>query len=120
MNQPKDRRLAPRYAVAVEVTLESEHNFFTGLTQDLSSGGLFVATISRPPLGERVRVRITLPTSPTPLDILTVVRWVRTRDVPGGGGKAGVGLLFLELSPQAQQAIESFLAQRESLFVDVD
>jgi uncharacterized protein (TIGR02266 family) len=120
MTQPQDRRLAPRYAVAVEVSLESEHNFFTGLTQDLSSGGLFVATTSRPALGERVQLRMTLPTSPTPLDVLTVVRWVRTRDVPGEGGKAGVGLSFVELSPQAREAIEAFLAQRESLFVDVD
>jgi uncharacterized protein (TIGR02266 family) len=120
MEPPKNRRLAPRYAVAVEVTLESEHNFFTGLTQDLSAGGVFVATNSRPVIGERVQVRITLPTSPTPLDILTVVRWVRMRDLPGGGGKAGVGLLFVELSPEARRAIEAFLTQRESLFVDVD
>jgi uncharacterized protein (TIGR02266 family) len=120
MTPPNDRRHAPRFAVAVEVTLESEHNFFTGLTQDLSSGGLFVATTSRCPIGAQVHLRIRLPTSAAPLDVLTEVRWVRPHDLPDDAGKAGVGLKFLRLSPQAAQAVKSFLEQRESLFFDVD
>jgi hypothetical protein len=51
---------------------------------------------------------------------MTEVRWLRTRDVPGGGGKAGVGLMFLQMSPQAKQAVMDFLAKRESLFFDLD
>jgi uncharacterized protein (TIGR02266 family) len=120
MTQHSERRHAPRYAVAVEVTLESEHNFFTGLTQDLSSGGLFVATTSRCPIGAQVHLRMTLPTSLTPIDVLTEVRWVRAYDLPDDAGKAGVGLKFLQLSPQAAQAVKAFLDQRESLFFDVD
>jgi uncharacterized protein (TIGR02266 family) len=120
MTQPSDRRLAPRYAVTVQVTLESEHNFFTGLTQDLSGGGLFVATPTLCPIGTRVQVRLHLPTAEAPLDLLTEVRWVRTRDVPGGGGKAGVGLMFLQMSPKAKDAIKQFLNQRESIFFDAD
>jgi uncharacterized protein (TIGR02266 family) len=120
MTQPPDRRQATRYAVSVQVTFESEHNFFTGLTQDLSRGGLFVATPSLCPIGSRVNLRMTLPTSPEPLDVLTEVRWVRTRDVPGGGGKAGVGLMFLQMSPKAKEAVKAYLQQRESIFFDAD
>ena len=120
MTQTTDRRRVPRYAVAVHVTFESEHNFFTGLTEDLSRGGLFVATPSLCPIGARVQVRMHLPTSAEPLDVLTEVRWVRDRDVPGGGGKAGVGLMFLQMSPKAKTAVKEFLKQRESIFFDAE
>lgn len=120
MTQTTDRRLSPRYAVTVRVTFESEHNFFTGLTQDLSGGGLFVATPSLCPIGTRVQVRMHLPTSAEPLDVLTEVRWVRHQDVPGGGGKAGVGLMFVQMSPQAKAAVRAFLRQRESIFFDAE
>ncbi len=120
MTSPADRRQEPRYAVAVAVTLESEHNFYTGLTSDLSGGGLFVATHLIRPVGERIQLRLTLPTSREPIDALTEVRWVRSTALPGGGGEAGMGLQFLQLSLQAKDAIKAFLKQRDSLFFDVD
>ena len=115
-----ERRRAPRYTVSVEVTLDSEHNLFTGLTQDLSGSGLFVATSTMCPIGARVQLRMKLPTSATPVDAMTEVRWVRHHDVPGGGGKAGVGLMFLQMSQQGKQAVLAFLARRESIFFDAD
>lgn len=115
-----ERRLHPRFTVSVQVTMESEHNFYTGLTQDLSSGGLFIATHNIRPIGERVHVHFTLPTSRDPIDVMTEVRWVRSEAVKGGGGEAGMGLMFLQLPPQAKEAVKAFLRRRESLFYDVD
>lgn len=115
-----ERRVQPRYAVAVQVTMDSEHNFYTGLTQDLSSGGLFVATHSIRPIGELIHLRFTLPTSAEPIEAMTEVRWVRAEAVRGGGGEPGMGLMFHDLSPTAKQAIQAFLRKRDSLFYDVD
>ena len=120
MNSSQDRRHSPRFAVTVQVTFESEHNFFTGLTQDLSRDGLFVATPQMCPIGTRVKLRMILPTSKRPVDVLTEVRWLRTQDVPSGGGKAGVGLMFLQMSPEAKAAVHAFLKQRESIYFDSD
>jgi uncharacterized protein (TIGR02266 family) len=120
MSSPADRRSEARFAVAVAVTMESEHNFYTGLTSDLSGGGLFVATHQIRPVGERIHLRFTLPTTRDPIDALTEVRWVRAAAVPGGGGEAGMGLQFLQLAPQAKEAIKAFLKKRDSLFFDVD
>jgi uncharacterized protein (TIGR02266 family) len=120
MTSPADRRLEPRYAVAVSVTLESEHNFYTGITSDLSGGGLFVATHLIRPVGERIQLRLTLPNYRDPIDAVTEVRWVRPTAVPGGGGEAGMGLQFLQLAPAAKEAIKAFLKRRDSLFFDVD
>ena len=120
MTSPSDRRLEPRYSVAVEVTLESEHNFFTGLTSDLSGSGLFVATPEIRPVGVRIHLRFTLSTSSEVIEAITEVRWVRMRSLTGGGGEAGMGLKFMQLTPRAKQAIKAFLKQRESLFFDAD
>ena len=37
-------RAAERFDLEVKVDLESDHNFYTGLTQNISSGGVFIAT----------------------------------------------------------------------------
>jgi uncharacterized protein (TIGR02266 family) len=120
MPLPDDRRQQPRFAVAVQVTMDSEHNFYTGLTQDLSSGGLFVATHVIRPVGERIHLHFTLPTSPVPIEAVTEVRWVRMEAVRGGGGEPGMGLMFLDLAPVAKAAVEAFLKKRDSLFLDLD
>jgi uncharacterized protein (TIGR02266 family) len=120
MPSADERRVQPRFAVAVQVTMESEHNFYTGLTQDLSNGGLFVATHNIRPIGERVHLRFTLPTSREPLEATTEVRWIRSTAMAGGGGEAGMGLMFLDLQPQAKESIQAFLRKRDSLFYDVD
>ena len=113
-----ERRTSPRHEVSVEVTFESEHNFYTGLTQDLSGGGLFVATHVIRPIGECIRVRFTLPGTPEVLDAITEVRWVRGSEVSGGHLEPGMGLQFLQLAPRTKQAIRVFLSQRESMFYD--
>jgi uncharacterized protein (TIGR02266 family) len=111
-----DRRSTPRHEVTVQVTFESEHNFYTGLTQDLSGGGLFVGTHVLRPIGECVRVRFTLPGSSEVLDAITEVRWVRGTNT--GAGDPGMGLQFLQMSPRTKQAVKEFLEKRESMFYD--
>ncbi len=120
MTPNQDRRHAPRFAVTVQVTLESEHNFFTGLTQDLSKGGLFVATPHMCPIGTLVKLRMVLPTANKPFDVLTEVRWLRPHDLSADGGKAGVGLMFVEMSSEARAAVLAFLKQRDSIYFDAD
>ena len=53
-------RIHPRVEIHVEVTMESDHNFYTGLSSNVSEGGLFVATHAAPPLGTRLLVRFML------------------------------------------------------------
>jgi len=108
-----ERRTVPRHEVAVDVTFESEHNFYTGLTQDLGGGGLFVATGTLRPIGECVRVRLTLPGSPEFLDAIAEVRWVRPTETVEG--EAGMGLQFLQMSAKTKQAVKAFVEKREAM-----
>ena len=45
----------------VEVDHQSEHNFFTGFMENISSGGLFVATYGLMEIGQRLEVSFTVP-----------------------------------------------------------
>jgi len=108
-----ERRTAPRHEVAVDVTFESEHNFYTGLTQDLGGGGLFVATRALRPVGECVRVRLTLPGSTEVLDAIAEVRWVRSAETAEGA--PGIGLQFLQMSANTKQAVKAFIQKREAM-----
>jgi uncharacterized protein (TIGR02266 family) len=112
-----ERRSAPRHEISLDVTFESEHNFYTGLTQDLSGGGLFIATYALRPVGECIRVRFTLPGSTEILDAITEVRWLRQNNT--GAGDPGMGLEFLQMSPRTRQAVKDFIEKRESILYDV-
>jgi type IV pilus assembly protein PilZ len=115
-----DKRVSPRYQVKVEVGLQTENNFYTGLTQDLSGGGVFVATNQIREVGERIKVLLTLPGQRETFEILTEVRWVRSTTFSRNVEDPGMGLRFLQMSPGAKEAVTDFLSQRESLFLHED
>ena len=115
---PAERRTSPRQELEVEVGFESEHNFYTGLTQDISGGGLFVATHQIRHVGEHVKVTFTLPGGKV-IAVETEVRWVRESSaLRRADGAHGMGLRFLELPEDAKTAIGKFISQRDSLFYD--
>lgn len=113
------RRTAPRCSVELDVSLGSEHNFYAGLAENLSVGGIFVATHMLKPVGECIELSIHLPDRDKPVCGVGEVRWVREynerSDVP-----PGMGIRFIELEGEGYQAIERFLARREPLFYDED
>ena len=115
---PAERRTAPRIELEVEVGLETEHNFYTGLTQDISSGGIFVATGLSYRVGEKMTVRFTLPGRKEPIVADAEVRWVRDSRYTRTDSPDGVGLRFVSLPAEAQASIVRFLENRDSLFYD--
>ena len=70
-------RAAERFDLEVKVDLESDHNFYTGLTQNISSGGVFIATHHIRKIGDRITLKFSLPGSAEPLAVETEVRWIR-------------------------------------------
>ena len=55
------RREHVRIPVEVEVTLSSEHNFFVGWSENISEGGLFIATHQLEPLGTKLELTLVVP-----------------------------------------------------------
>ncbi|HVU00631.1 MAG TPA: TIGR02266 family protein [Polyangiaceae bacterium] len=118
-SQPDNRRIHPRFAVDLDVSLSSDHNFYAGFAENISSGGLFIATHVQKPVGEKMDVSVTLPDGGDPIRCVGEVRWVRVyseqSNVP-----PGLGLKFLGLSAADIARIETFLTNREPLFYDDD
>ena len=112
-------RAAERFDLEVKVDLESDHNFYTGLTQNISSGGLFIATHHLRKIGDHITLNFILPGADKPLAIETEVRWLRENTaLMRADGSTGMGVRFINLSPEASAAINSFIQSRESLYYD--
>jgi uncharacterized protein (TIGR02266 family) len=113
------RREYERFSVEIEVSLGSEHNFYAGLAENLSAGGVFIATHRLQKVGSKIDLSLRMPDSEETFNLVGEVRWVRVyneqSDTP-----PGLGIRFNELSPAVTAAITRFLGQREPLFFDDD
>ena len=58
LSAPADARAYRRLCLELEVTLESDSNFYMGLTENLSDGGIFVATHAIQPIGTIVALTL--------------------------------------------------------------
>ena len=114
----KHQRRHERAPLAVEVTLESEHNFYTGITDNISEGGLFVATDDPPPIGTELHFELVL--GERRFQMSGVVLWQRTHRMASTDMPEGVGIRWRSLDPVVLQAIQSFVRGRETLFYDED
>ena len=112
-------RASERFDLEVKVDLESDHNFYTGLTQNISAGGLFIATHHLRKIGDRISLNFILPGAEKPVVVETEVRWIRENTaLQKVDGSTGMGVRFINLSPEASAAITNFLQSRDSLFYD--
>jgi uncharacterized protein (TIGR02266 family) len=113
------RRAHPRHDVEIEVSLESESNFYMGLTENLSEGGLFIATHLVRPMGTSVEVSFKLPHVAEPIKAIGTVRWTREYSETSDT-MPGMGVRFESIGPQHVEHIREFLAARAPLFYDED
>jgi uncharacterized protein (TIGR02266 family) len=112
-------RSSERFDLEVKVDLESDHNFDTGLTQNISAGGVFIATNHIRRIGDRITLKFTLPGSEKTIDVETEVRWIRENSaLLRVEGAQGMGVRFINLSAEASAMINGFLESRESLYYD--
>jgi uncharacterized protein (TIGR02266 family) len=112
-------RASERYDLEIKVDLESEHNFYTGLTQNISAGGLFIATHHLRRIGDRITLKFQLPGTEGSVEVETEVRWIRENSaLTRADGATGMGVRFINLSAEATTAIQKFLSNRDSLYYD--
>ena len=113
----KDREQA-RYGVDCTVTIDSEHNFYAGLAQNLSEGGIFIATHIVHPIGTKFNLSIHLDDGlPGVVRGVGEVRWLRPAR-EGSDLPAGLGIQFIELSHGGNERIASFLRRRRPMMMD--
>lgn len=115
----RHHRRGARAAVELDVSLGSDHNFYAGFVENLSAGGVFVATHLLRPVGDVIELSIYISDGEEVVRGTGEVRWLReyneASDVP-----PGMGVKFISLAEGADKIIKRFLAQRDPLFFDDD
>lgn len=115
----EDQREHVRVDLEAAVDFESESNFYTGLTQNISTGGLFLATNKLLPIGASLRLKFTIPGRRDAIETEAEVRWVKQMSsLERVEGSQGMGLRFVSLAPEVADAIDAFTKRRESLYYD--
>jgi uncharacterized protein (TIGR02266 family) len=118
-NQGVERRRASRVALCIEVGFQSDSNFYAGFTEDISEGGLFVATHMLKEIGTELVLRFTLPDAHE-ISVVGVVRWLRDPYDADSDTTPGMGVQLRDLSADDLTMIREFLMLRDPLFHDVD
>jgi uncharacterized protein (TIGR02266 family) len=110
-----NRRGSARVPCAIELEFAHDSHFFAGLSQDISEGGIFVATYERLPIG--TGLSLTFEIQEGSVEVRGEVRWIR--DAEQGDHRPGLGIAFTEVSPEAADRIARYCARRPPLYVDV-
>lgn len=88
----EEKRRDSREPVTLFVEYEGADDLVGDFTENLSSGGTFVATNRALPIGTRVQLVLSFPGLLEPIAIEGMVRW--KREEPGEEGDAGAGIQF--------------------------
>ncbi len=116
-SRPERRRADDRVDAEFEITAQSENNFYRGLSENISVGGLFFETYAPYHLGDQLTVRFTLPGTLCPIEATVVVRWIRAHN-PASDTPQGIGVQFIGLAADARRVIERFSRKRDPLFYE--
>jgi len=109
-------RRTRRVPVCLGVGFDSDSSSFSGVTSDISEGGLFVATHSLPPVGSEIELRFSLPAGPE-LHARGVVRWLRDAN-DADAAPPGIGVQFNALPEHDLSAIRAFIDEWEPAFFE--
>ncbi|MCP4500262.1 MAG: PilZ domain-containing protein [Deltaproteobacteria bacterium] len=107
-----------RVNLEVSVTLNGEDTFYTGITENISEGGVFVFTSCPWPLNTKVDLSLFIGDD-VPFFLSTTIRWIREDD--GSELPAGMGLQFDDLSREDEKKVKDFLKKngKDTEFYDL-
>lgn len=110
-------RASQRCTLQVQVSGVCENNFFMGFSENISEGGVFIATMCPPNVGEVIDLSVAVDHHQALL-VKGEVRWHRTDE---HGSPTGCGVKFFPLSPEQEALIGHAMdsAGKAPLFYDV-
>jgi len=113
-----NQRRAERHDLKVEVSAQSDHQFFTGFSENISSGGLFIGTYQILPIGTKFKLSFSVPGVDRTFEASCEVRWLREYNENTPDVVPGVGVRFVGLDSQDEQILDAILQRVETMFYD--
>ncbi len=112
-----NRRQFKRVTLKTSVNLQSNTNFYSGLANDISEGGIFVATYNLLPADTEIDIIFSLPDQGEPIRTLVRVMWFREH-LPDSDGHPGMGLEFVNLAEEDRRRIVAFVGIRATILYE--
>jgi uncharacterized protein (TIGR02266 family) len=111
-----NRRHDARRGCEFEVAFLGDSHLIAGLSQDISEGGVFVATYQQVEIGSAVTLGLELPSGR--VEVQGVVRWTRP-ELEDCEQRPGFGVAFSDLSPEALAALREFCRSEPPRYYDL-
>lgn len=102
---PSERRSAERVDVLWSVDCETEETFLYASITNISELGIFVSTRDPLPVGTRLTLRFSPPGAAEPFVLAGQVQWVNPVRILAENRNPGMGIRFLELTPDSRERI---------------
>ena len=99
-----ERRASDRFDVTWSVDCTTEDTFLYAAISNISQMGIFVRTTEPLAIGTRLSLRFAAPEAGT-FDLQGVVSWVNPVRENGDNPNPGMGIRFLDLSPDDRERI---------------
>lgn len=100
----RDRREHERYDVRLEVDYRSGENFLFSYIQNISEMGIFIRSDEPLPVGTEIDLRFR-PENEEPVELRGQVVWVNPVKLGGDNINPGMGVRFLDLTPERRERL---------------
>lgn len=112
------RRWGPRAQFDIQIGVSTKHRVFVGLVDNISTGGLFIATDQELKKGDTLDVKFTIPGQDHKFVMKAEVMWIRPYDELGNdrNSQAGAGVRLLEMNDEEKQMLNAFINEHDPMF----
>ena len=107
-------RKTPRTPITTQVNYHAVDNFLIDFADDLSTGGMFIATQEPFEPGTQLILEFLLPGYNYPIRVKAEVMWSRTK-LTSVGQLRGMGVKFIDLSASAKDKINAIVKKLSSV-----
>ena len=107
------QRKEPRSSTVIQVDYHTAESFFRDFVDNISAGGMFIATPKPLEPGAQLRLEFLLPGCDYPIRVNGKVAW--SRSVSSEGQRRGMGVTLDSLSPNAKDKINTIIKHLRSI-----
>jgi uncharacterized protein (TIGR02266 family) len=107
------QRKTPRTSTVIQVDYHTADSFFRDFVDNVSTGGMFIATPKPLEPGTQLRLEFLLPGFNYPIRVKAEVMW--NRDKSSVNQRRGMGVKFENLSPNAKDKINTIVKRLRSI-----
>lgn len=108
------RRKEERARVKIRISFKTASDFFRAYISNLSGGGLFIRTTKNLPVGSLVDLEFILPDSTKAIRTTGKVAWIKSKDESTEKMPSGMGIQFIDMSPEYKKLLQSYIASVKS------